>query len=1320
MCYCLNNNIVFGHLLCISIVNSYIGKKLLYIIKVPGSYHQKVIVKARMFIKCFALGFALLQYVQAIQIYITNTEHAPLNSTCEIDGMTVSPCKRLADLERRHQRDSSISITLLPGDYYIRDSIGLHFVWINEVYFNSWKNKGQVRIICDGGGDFYLVYNTLIEIVSISNVEFYHCGSAAPTISTWDVSKLTIENISCTNSSESCITVNGPTNYLKISHCIFQGNTKSVGINVTTIDTETVYISDTVFEDNTSGALKLHPINDADSVIVEMVRCVFANNKDGINSSKGAAIAVVSTARIKLREYFRISICHCQFEKNTAYDGGALVITDVQSIHINNSNFTSNFAYSNGGAIKLEGTRIQAKRDLIIQNCSFKHNYAQNGGVIYIELVTRSQSLHSIANSKFLNNGATNNGGAIMTVKAEQIFMYDSQTIHFINMSNVAFDSNFAENGGALFLSKINITVVNCSLTNNSGHQASNISKGGAVAIMQNVSSIISFNNTMFSKNKANSGGAIWISSPYSSLILITNSSFFSNIAVKLGGSIYATGYVIGINHTNFFENEAMLGGALFLNNTAVNLLSGIYMENKACTGGAIYSHESYIHIRTVIMLANRAYSENMNSISHIANGANKLHYECYTESSGKGGSIFMEDRMQDCPLNSCRLTWNHTTSLNFVNNSAKFGSVLFGGMISRCDRIDSTQIVSLNSSNENSYSVSSDAIQFCFYNGTHTDCSVRSLKKTLYLGQSFEVHVACLDQVMQGKYCVITSQYIKTPEVKYGVGEHIRVIRGLEKLVFHAYSDNEEPFGLLTMNSDIMCTEDNWSSLEVNVSIIACPLGFERTGDRCECDHRLLEQLKTLKCLIGNITITINEDGWFGYDESYVRIYNKCPLKYCTLKKTIVIGSHPHVQCENNRGGILCTSCISNYSLALGSWKCKNCSGLSNYSFIWMTLVLALAGVLLVAFLILLNITVSSGTLNGLILYANILSVSGLLDYRNCSINPFLRAFISWVNLDLGIEVCFYSGMDVYQKTWLQFVFPFYVWFLVGIIIIICHYSITATKLMGRRNIEVLATLFLLSYTKLLKTIVSTLSLATITVSSAHNVSDLLHPKKVWLYDAHLTYLGPKHWPLFTFALLCLVFLFLPYTMLLLFGQCITYVPRKKVFRWIHSPKLTTILDAYFAPYNKHCRYWTGLGLLLRCILFSALDNSISFWTVVCVIVLLSAHAIYQGGIYEKKVASILEGIFLANLGIVSLTLLYREELCGALTSSIAISYFFFIAITMYHVYLVFIRNRLFNLIEKLTIMGNSKTSATMPRDNPKSHSTTTYVQLRETLLDN
>ena len=1258
--------------------------------------------------KSLAINFALLQFVYSIQIYITNTEHISSNATCEIDNVTLYPCKRLADLNfKLDSFNETLYITLLPGDYYVHDSCSLRFNSISNVYFNSWNNLGQVRVICDGG-DFSLDY-TNISIVSISDLEFYNCSSAAPIISILAVSKVNIKKVKCTNSSVGCVKVSGITSDLNISHCIFKGSTKDIGVTASTIS-RIVYISDTVFENNNFGSLKLCPMKSGDITLI-IERCVFAHNKAG-NISRGAAIIVMGSA-------YTLKINHCQFMNNSADKGGAVAITDY-TIYLRNS--LSSRAYDSCGAAILEGSN--KRFELIIENCTFIHNSAKNGGVIYIELVTRSEASHSIVNSKFSNNNATGNGGAILlSMTAPARFTFSSHT-YYVYLNNVTFDNNLAENGGALYLNKVNyITFINCCLSNNIGHCASHTSEGGALAIIQGRSPVINIIKTKFSKNVADIGGALWMATHHSGVVYITNSSFYGNSAEKFGGSLYATGFELQISHANFFENKAKLGGAQYLNNTAMNLVTGNYINNTACAGGAIYSHQSYIHIGMVHLTANKAFSPDLNSVME---STSVLNYICFSESSGKGGAIFVKDRIQDCSLNSCRLTWKNVSSLKSMNNSANLGSVLYGGMIGRCDNINSTQIVFLNSSREShSHSaVSSDAIQFCFYNGTNTDCSVRSLKKTLHLGQSFEVSVACLDQVMQGKDCVITSQYIKT-SINFGVGENIQTIKGPEIIVFHTYSDNEEPFGLLTLNSDIKCTEEKWSSLEVNVSIKACPLGFEKTGDRCVCDHRLLEVFKTLKCLIGNMTIMISEDGWFGYDESYVRIYNTCPLNYCALKKSVAMGSHPHVQCDNNRGGILCSSCISNYSLILGSRKCKNCSGLSRYNFIWMTLFLALAGVLLVAFLMLLKMTVSSGTLNGLILYANILSVSGLLDYRNCSINTFLRVFISWINLDLGIEVCFYSGMDVYQKTWLQFVFPFYIWFLVGIIILVSHYSSKAMKLMGMRNIEVLATLFLLSYTKLLKTIGSTLSSTMIIVSSTQNLSDLLHTKRVWLYDAHLTFLGPKHWPLFTFALLCLVLLFLPYTLLLLFGQCLTYFPHRNGLRWIHSPKLTTILDAYYAPYNKHCRYWTGLSLLLRCILFVAIGFSTWFWTVVSMIVLLLAHAVYRGGIYQKKVASILEIVYVANLGFFYLISLYTEKRCEALMASISVSFILFIGITVYHVYLELVRSHIYKfekLMERLTSICKipSKLPAELPHDNSKDGSTTTYIQLRESLIDN
>ena len=53
----------------------------------------------------------------------------------------------------------------------------------------------------------------------------------------------------------------------------------------------------------------------------------------------------------------------------------------------------------------------------------------------------------------------------------------------------------------------------------------------------------------------------------------------------------------------------------------------------------------------------------------------------------------------------------------------------------------------------------------------------------------------------------------------------------------------------------------------------------------------------------------------------------------------------------------------IGNYSVVLGSWKCMECSHSSTYNFIWLTVVMALAGLTLVVLLMLVKMTVSSGT---------------------------------------------------------------------------------------------------------------------------------------------------------------------------------------------------------------------------------------------------------------------------------------------------------------------------------------------------------------------
>ena len=123
--------------------------------------------------------------------------------------------------------------------------------------------------------------------------------------------------------------------------------------------------------------------------------------------------------------------------------------------------------------------------------------------------------------------------------------------------------------------------------------------------------------------------------------------------------------------------------------------------------------------------------------------------------------------------------------------------------------------------------------------------------------------------------------------------------------------------------------------------------------------------------------------------------------------------------QCNYNRSGLLCGKCQKGFSLVFGSSKCLKCSN----SYLSLLIAFPLAGVILVIFLLILKPIVAVGT-SGLIFHANILVFNRVQLFPSGETN-ILTVFIAWVNLDLGIETCFFDGMDAYYKAWLQYAFP-------------------------------------------------------------------------------------------------------------------------------------------------------------------------------------------------------------------------------------------------------------------------------------------------------
>ena len=180
-------------------------------------------------------------------------------------------------------------------------------------------------------------------------------------------------------------------------------------------------------------------------------------------------------------------------------------------------------------------------------------------------------------------------------------------------------------------------------------------------------------------------------------------------------------------------------------------------------------------------------------------------------------------------------------------------------------------------------------------------------------------------------------------------------------------------------------------------------------------------------------------------------------------------------------------------------------------------------AGIALIATLTLLHMTVASGTMNGLILFANLVKICWSLFFppEKVKVN-LLTIFIAWINLDLGISTCFYNGLDSFSYMWLQFVFPFYLWFLIGVIIIASKFSTRVMKLFGSNPVAVLATIILMSYTKLLLTSQGLLSYVTITYSNGKT-------ENRWKLDLNIHYFEGMHFPLAVFAISIIAILLAP-----------------------------------------------------------------------------------------------------------------------------------------------------------------------------------------------
>ena len=264
---------------------------------------------------------------------------------------------------------------------------------------------------------------------------------------------------------------------------------------------------------------------------------------------------------------------------------------------------------------------------------------------------------------------------------------------------------------------------------------------------------------------------------------------------------------------------------------------------------------------------------------------------------------------------------------------------------------------------------------------------------------------------------------------------------------------------------------------ITASIEVLECPEGFQLNpmSKICDCSDQIVSMNFGISCDIATETVRKERNVWLGYTNSCncTCVSDSCPLGYCKQESVNFTITNPDSQCVLNRSGVLCGACADGLSVMLGTNGCGECSWPS----ILLLLVFAVLGILLVVLLIVLNLTVSVGTINGLIFYANIHVVKIEEDYLfpHESV-PVVSQFISWINLDFGINSCFAPGLIGYIKTWLQFVFPIYIFSIMAVIIICAKWSRFLQHIVGSQIVPVLATLFLLSFTKLICSVIQAL----------------------------------------------------------------------------------------------------------------------------------------------------------------------------------------------------------------------------------------------------
>ena len=888
---------------------------------------------------------------------------------------------------------------------------------------------------------------------------------------------------------------------------------------------------------------------------------------------------------------------------------------------------------------------------------AFDLNFLTFGGAIglFNDLVSPSPTvplfIHDrdigliVKDSNFTDNGAIN-GGALVLFSLVTTAVADLEDVAYFYLDNCIFTSNRAAYGAVAFIQelKLNARILGIQVI------ATDLTvSGNTQETLGSIASISSADNSAVFDIRAIN-------------ITLSGSCLFDS---NIGTALQATESLIGINgDIQFINNTGLYGGAMNLNQLSFLVVlpnsSLEFRHNSArILGGALY--------------VNQFRSLRISST-----------FDCFL--------YFDYDQFEYCE--TCDFTANNF-SVRFINNTnaAPQAGTIYGSTLMSCPWSLSLQ---QQYSSQNVFEILDQHFSSHFeftpdpVGVTNVQSPIHSIliedeqpEYTLAPGETTSLEIRPLDALGQritGLLGVYVALDQDVPPTFFGI-----LSTGL--MLYAANTNVSTPltvFGaqnitanLIVYGIDILGSRP--AQVQIQVQVVECPIGFDfnSTIGSCECSQGLLN--RGVECSMSSLSLLVPSGVWVGPvgDSDFAVAY--CIRGLCEPGGVNISVRNNTIdfdrQCRQglNRGGVLCSTCQDGYSNVFGSGvQCRKCTNSSAA----ILLLFLLLGVLIIVFLVQFRVNLSSGYLNGILFWSNIVSL-----YENVLAPSQPRSGIAflanWLTLNWGIETCFHQQMSALERSWWQLSFPLYLFFLMILVRSLfkskCCQDVHSKTAFA--TIQAFATLIIMCYISILQFCFELLSTVKIFTDDKKSIR--------WRVDPTVPYFTGTHGFLAFVACVLLLLYILPFPLIFLSP---TLLYKNKYLK-----RYKPIYDAFWNPYKPKFRFWLGLRLMFRWVpflmVFFTTPPTSTFVSTFFLAVLLFLQLQLQP--FQSKWANAIDSLFLFNLVLLFLGSLFfnatnedtfREQQISIMqratsytTVFVALAHIGIVIVFLYHLFLRF-----------------------------------------------